>query len=92
LADRCWKERTFGTESTNYAGGEDWLADAAAIVLPAWVEHQPRRLLQAVAAGVPVIATTACGLANVPGVTTIPTGNAVALRNAIESVFSGVGA
>lgn len=63
--------------------GDDWLADAAAVVLPAWVEHQPRRLLQAAAAGIPVIASEACGLANVPGVTTIPVGNSAALRDAL---------
>ena len=31
-------------------------------VLPAFVEHQPRRLLEAVAHGVPVIASKAVGL------------------------------
>lgn len=37
------------------------LADV--VVLPAWVEHQPRGLLLAMARGIPVIATQACGLA-----------------------------
>ncbi|MDR6842060.1 VanW family protein [Pseudoxanthomonas sacheonensis] len=37
--------------------------DAADIVvLPAWIEHQPRGLLRAIARGKPVIATQACGL------------------------------
>lgn len=72
--------------------GADWLEDAAAVVLPAWVEHQPRRLLQAVAAGIPVIATAACGLAGVPGVTTIPTGDTAALREALAGISAGVGA
>jgi hypothetical protein len=66
--------------------GPNWLEDAAAVVLPAWVEHQPRRLLQAVAAGVPVIASSACGLANVPGVITIETGDADALRAALVAL------
>lgn len=69
--------------------GADWIEDAAAVVLPAWVEHQPRRLLQAVAAGVPVIASAACGLANVPGVTTIPTGDVAALRAALAALQAG---
>src|SRR5262249_46807586 len=64
--------------------GEDWLDGAAAVVLPAWVEHQPRRLLEACAAGVPVIASDACGLANVPGTTTVPTGCLESLRSALE--------
>ena len=69
--------------------GADWLEDAAAVVLPAWVEHQPRRLLLAVSAGVPVIASAACGLANVPGVTTIPTGDVAALRAALAALPAG---
>jgi hypothetical protein len=74
-----------GIETTR--AGEDWLEDAAAVVLPAWVEHQPRRLLQAIAVGIPVIVTEACGLAGVDGVTTVPTGNTAALREAIDAVF-----
>ncbi len=38
------------------------------VILPAWVEHQPRRLLQAAAAGLPVFASPACGLEGVDGV------------------------
>lgn len=72
-------------QSAAAADGE-WLDDAAAVVLPAWIEHQPRRLLQAVAAGVPVIASAACGLANVAGVTTIPTGDLDALRAALAEL------
>jgi hypothetical protein len=47
--------------------------------------------LQAVAANVPVIATTACGLAGVAGVTTIPTGDVTALRGALIDVCDGHG-
>ncbi|MFT5469697.1 MAG: hypothetical protein ACI8UO_004819 [Verrucomicrobiales bacterium] len=57
----------------------------AAVVLPAWVENQPRRLLQAAAAGIPVIASEACGLDGVEGVTTIPEGDVEALRKAIAA-------
>ena len=39
-----------------------WLQDVMAVVQPALVEQQPRRLLAALAAGVPVLATPACGL------------------------------
>jgi glycosyltransferase involved in cell wall biosynthesis len=63
-----------------------WLADARAVALPAWVEHQPRRLLQALAAGVPVIATNACGLEGLPGVLSIPEGDTAALERALEQV------
>jgi len=63
-----------------------WLSGARAVALPAWVEHQPRRLLQALAAGVPVIATHACGLEGFPGVISIPEGDTGALERALERV------
>jgi hypothetical protein len=66
--------------------GELSLGNAACVVLPAWVDHWPRRLLAAVASGVPVIATPACGLAGVQGVTTIPEGDCAALRNALADL------
>lgn len=40
----------------------DDLQDASALVIPAWIEHQPRLALRALAMGIPVIATDACGL------------------------------
>ena len=69
--------------------GPHWLEDAAVVVLPAWLEHQPRRLLYALAAGVPVIASEACGLPPAANLIRIPTGDAGALREALESVLSG---
>ncbi len=42
------------------------LASAWAVVIPAWVEHQPRPALQALASGIPVIATASCGLPEHP--------------------------
>jgi hypothetical protein len=61
----------------------DWLAGVAAVVHPAVVEEAPRRLLAALAAGVPVIATAACGLDPHPGLTLIPPGDADALTAAL---------
>ena len=80
------ESRGFWEGVTTAPAGDDWLDEAAAVVLPAWVEHQPRRLLQAAAAGVPVIASAACGLANVAGVTTIPSGDVAALRAALAGL------
>ena len=79
----------FWSGVTTIRAGADWLEDAAAVVLPAWVEHQPRRLLQAVAVGVPVIASEACGLEHAGGVTTIPTGDSAALRDALAAALNG---
>jgi len=68
--------------------GDDWLAYATAVVLPSFVEHQPRKLLEAVARGVPVIASTACGLENVSGVTTVRPGDTNSLRAEIEKLLT----
>ncbi|MFC2254106.1 VanW family protein [Labrys portucalensis] len=62
-------------------------ATLAGVVLPAVVEHQPRLLLAALAAGLPVIATPACGLAARPGLTLVPEEDPAALRRAIETLF-----
>jgi hypothetical protein len=61
-------------------GGEDWLERADSVVLPAFVEHKPRRLLQAVANRIPVVASKDCGLENVAGVTNIEAGSVEQLR------------
>ncbi|HEY0762279.1 MAG TPA: VanW family protein [Pyrinomonadaceae bacterium] len=67
--------------------GVDWLIDATAVVLPAVVEHQPRRLLEAVARGVPVIASKECGLGRLKGVVEIDCGDIESLRCEIERVL-----
>jgi hypothetical protein len=56
----------------------------AAVVQPALVEDQPRRLLAALAAGVPVIASPACGLGPRPGLTLVPPDDPAALIAALE--------
>ena len=56
----------------------------AAVVQPALVEDQPRRLLAALAAGVPVIATPACGLRPQPGLTLVPPDDPAALIAALK--------
>ncbi|HZO87440.1 MAG TPA: VanW family protein [Chthonomonadaceae bacterium] len=65
----------------------DWLEGVAAVVQPALVEDRPRPLLTALAAGIPVIATPACGLGERPGVITVPYGEEEALQEAIQSVM-----
>ena len=60
----------------------------AGVVLPALVEHQPRLLLAALAAGLPVIATPASGLSPRPGLTLVPEGDPAALRQALETLIA----
>lgn len=69
-------------------GGDDWLARADLVVLPAFVEHRPRRLLMAAAAGIPVIASAACGVSHVVGIETIETGNTEMLTKMIADHLS----
>ncbi|SOD30902.1 Glycosyl transferases group 1 [Variovorax sp. YR752] len=70
-------------EHMNWQG--DWLAGASVVVLPAHVEHAPRAVLRAVAAGVPVVASTACGLAGLTGVREVAPGDIEALRAALQA-------
>jgi hypothetical protein len=69
----------------------DWVG-AAAMVQPAIIEDQPRRLLAALEAGMPVIATRACGLAPQNGLVLVPPDNPDALVSALTEVMAGEGA
>jgi hypothetical protein len=68
-------------EHMNWQG--DWLAGADVVALPAHIEHSPRAVLRAVAAGVPVVASAACGLGGLHGVREIAPGDVDALRAAL---------
>ncbi|MDI1243251.1 MAG: VanW family protein [bacterium] len=68
-------------------GATDWLERADLVVLPAFVEHRPRRLLMAAAAGIPVIASQECGVSNVKDVTIVDTGDARTLRQLINAAL-----
>ncbi len=63
------------------------LASASALVIPAWIEHQPRLALLALASGVPVIATEACGLPEHELLHEIPTPDSASLADAILAVL-----
>ncbi len=69
---------------TRRATSEDWLDGVAAVVQPALLEDAPRRLLMALARGVPVIATAACGLPPQPRLTLVPADDSAALGRAIS--------
>src|SRR5262249_3118509 len=64
------------------------LTDASAVVLPAWLEDQPRRLLQAMTWGIPVVATDGCGLDGLSQVRTVKTGDAQALKDALVAILA----
>ncbi|HRH40543.1 MAG TPA: VanW family protein [Pyrinomonadaceae bacterium] len=72
-----WQD--FEVERTNL---DEALNKADLVILPAFVEHKPRPLLKAVAQGIPVIASKACGVDKVEGVKSIDF-DPIALRNEI---------
>lgn len=82
------EEKNFwrGVKIEQRSYGEGWLDQASVVVLPSFVENKPRRLLEAIACKVPVIASSACGLERVQGVVTIEPGDGQALYDAIRIV------
>ncbi|ARU06620.1 hypothetical protein CCO03_03200 [Comamonas serinivorans] len=66
---------------------DGWWRQARVAVLPAHVEHQPRAALQALAAGVPLVATPACGLPPQAGLQLVPEGDVAALAQALRQAW-----
>jgi len=62
--------------------------ELAGVVLPAIVEHRPATLLRALAAGLPAIATEACGLPAQSGLTLIPPCDSEAIRAALAATIA----
>ncbi len=63
--------------------------DVAVVVLPAWSENRPARLIRALECGVNVIATPACGLPPQAGLTLVPVGDVKALTDALRLYSRG---
>ncbi len=61
------------------------LASCTALVLPAWIEHEPRLALLALASGIPVIASKECGLELHPLLIQFDAGDVGALKNALSA-------
>ncbi|MBA3351504.1 MAG: VanW family protein [Blastocatellia bacterium] len=66
----------------------DWLERADLVVLPAYIEHKPRRLLLAAAIGIPVIASSACGVTGMNGIETFDAGDIGRLRHLIVTTIA----
>lgn len=58
----------------------------SAFVQPALIEDKPRRLLAALASGIPVVATRECGIAPQDGLTLVPAGDTAALITALTAL------
>jgi len=64
------------------------LTNCTALVIPAWIEHEPRLALLALSRGIPVIASSACGLMPHPLLTEIEAGDVLALQEAVNDCIS----
>lgn len=73
-----------GVRTLRPESGGDWLKGVAAVVQPAIVEERPRHLLATLAAGIPIIATAACGLPPHDLVTIVPESDPEALIEALR--------
>ncbi len=62
------------------------LETCTALVIPAWIEHEPRLALLALSRGIPVIASAACGLAPHPLLTEIAAGDVSSLQTALAQL------
>jgi hypothetical protein len=76
-----------GNATSKPSADTDWLDGVAAVVQPAIVEERPRHLLTALAAGIPVIVSDACGLAGQNGVTSVAADDPTALIAALSSIL-----
>lgn len=76
----------FEVERGNAQNG--WLENADLVVLPSFVENKPRRILEAAANQIPVIASKACGVESVENIETFETGNAEDLRLKLQNLLT----
>lgn len=76
---RFWSPRP----AARLNGRLDWRREVDLVVLPAWTSARPTLLLKARAAGIPVIATAACGLRPCTGVTQVAVGDVSDLQRAL---------
>lgn len=73
-----------GVRTRRVKPGENWLEGVSVVVQPALIEDHPRHLLTALASGVPVIATAACGLESHRNIIEIPPGDGDMLFQALR--------
>lgn len=82
--DDFWKD--FDVERGNFQNG--WLEKADLVVLPSYLETKPRRLLEAAANKIPVIASSACGVENIENIEIIPFGDAEKLKLKLQNILA----
>ncbi|MEJ1239690.1 VanW family protein [Chryseolinea sp. T2] len=84
LTGQAMEHKDFWKGVTTEFAGSNPLDNVRLVVYPTYVEHQPRLILKALAAGIPVITTTACGLSPTDNLTIIQIGDYEALKQTVK--------
>jgi hypothetical protein len=79
-----------GLNVRRVARDSNWIEEAAVVVQPSLIEEQPRALLAALAAGVPVIAGKSCGIAPHRGLTVLDSVEPAALIHSLAGIAHSV--
>jgi hypothetical protein len=80
-------EGFWGDTKITYAG-PDIFDDIKLVVLPAYIEHQPRILLKALSLNIPVVATVACGIPGMKGLYIVADEDYQALKNVVSGIMN----
>lgn len=79
-------EEFWGTVETERFDGD--YNKIGLVIYPAYVENQPRQLLKIISKGIPLIASSACGIKAGEKVTIVEPGNYEQFRSAVEMALS----
>ena len=88
IVNKATEDENFWEGITTETANKNLFDTICAVVYPTYIEHQPRVLLKAIAAGVPVITTTASGLAATNNLTIVPIGDYDALKQTVKLVMT----
>ncbi|MCD9187571.1 MAG: VanW family protein [Pyrinomonadaceae bacterium] len=68
----------------------DWLEKADLVVAPAFVEHQPRRILQAFTHKIPLIVSTSCGVETLENIELMEAGKTEDLKLKLQNILAKI--
>ncbi|UIR57531.1 VanW family protein [Sphingobacterium sp. SRCM116780] len=87
LTGKVIEDNNFWDGVTTEFAGNNPFDNIRVVVYPTYVEHQPRLLLRALAADIPVITTTACGLSPTDNLTIISIGDYETLKQTVKQLI-----